>query len=202
MNISRREAVIKLALLMGASALGPRLLAAKFGEGDPAKLPFSTDEIALLDAIGDTIIPATDIPGAKAVGIGAFIAMMVDDCYRPKDQAGFKAGLAELAKVYETRFGVNFVAGKSTDRTEFLNELDHEQRKYTAANRRKNTVSSYEMGKADDTPATHYFRMMRELTILGYFSSEIGSSKAVQYMEVPGRYDGNVPYKKGDMLYV
>ena len=73
MNMTRRDAVIKLAVLMGASLVGPRLLARNFGLATP--LDYSTEDIALLDEIGETIIPATSIPGAKAAGTGAFIAM-------------------------------------------------------------------------------------------------------------------------------
>jgi hypothetical protein len=72
-------------------------------------------------------------------------------------------------------------------RTELANALDAEQRQY---NRTKPQAS----------PA-HYFRMMKELTILGYFSSEIGCTQAVKYVEVPGSYNGDYPYKKGDRAW-
>src|SRR5471032_983280 len=110
MNLNRREAVIKLAVLMGATVVGPRLLAANFGRGSNEAAPnFSADDIALLDEIGETIIPATDVPGAKATGIGSFITMMVRDCYPPRDQAAFKEGLAKIAHAYETRYGGSFL---------------------------------------------------------------------------------------------
>ena len=47
----------------------------------------------------------------------------------------------------------------------------------------------------------HYFKLMKELTLLGYFSSEIGATKALRYIAVPGHYDGNLPYKKGDKAW-
>jgi hypothetical protein len=194
MNMTRREAVIKMAVLMGASVVGPRLLARNFGLATP--LDFSDADIALLDEIGETIIPATHIPGAKAVNIGAFIAMMVADCYTPRAHEAFRAGLARLPADYEKRFGEKFIGGQTENRTMFLNELDTEQRKYTSANRRK--MEDFNAGLTTDEVPPHYFRVIRELTILGYFSSEIGSTKAVRYLEVPGRYDGNVPYKRGD----
>ncbi|WP_438479205.1 gluconate 2-dehydrogenase subunit 3 family protein [Oleiharenicola lentus] len=200
MNMTRREAVIRMALMMGASVVGPRLLAKTFGSEKESAALFSPANIALLDEIGETIIPATKIPGAKAVGIGAFIAMMVTDCYVSRDQEGFKAGLAQLAADYEKRFSEKFISGKPENRTTFLNELDREQRKYTSTNKR--VTESYETGAVPDRPPAHYFRMMRELTILGYFSSEIGSTQALRYLEVPGRYDGDVPYKKGDEWFI
>jgi hypothetical protein len=198
MNMTRREAVIKLAVLMGASAVGPRLLARTFGTASP--LDFPDADIALLDEIAETIIPATHIPGAKAAHTGAFIAMMVADCYTPRAQEAFRAGLAKLPADYEARFGEKFIGGQAGNRTQFLNALDAEQRKYTSANRRK--MDNFETGLGTEEVPPHYFRVIRELTILGYFSSELGSTQAVRYLEVPGRYDGNVPYKKGDEWFI
>jgi hypothetical protein len=47
----------------------------------------------------------------------------------------------------------------------------------------------------------HYFSLMKELTIIGYFSFEIGCTKALRYVEAPGAYQGEVPYKKGDKVW-
>jgi hypothetical protein len=203
--ISRREAVLKLAVLMGASLVGPRLFA--LGAARPAEIiiapphppVFTAADYPLLDEIGETIIPATDIPGAKAVGIGAFIAMMVHDCYTPRVQAAVRAGVDQLAANYAKRHRENFVGGRAEHRTAFLNELDAEQRKYTAAHHRPSVPDA---DLFDKTPVPHYFRVLRELTILGYYSSEIGSTQAVKYLEVPGRYDGDVPYRKGDEYFI
>jgi hypothetical protein len=48
-----------------------------------------------------------------------------------------------------------------------------------------------------DAP-NHYFRMMKELTLLGYFTSEIGYTQAQRYVESPGRFDPCVPYQAGE----
>ena len=183
MNLNRREAVIRMATLWGATVVGPRLLGATF-EKRIGSSGFSPEEISLLDEIGETIIPATDVPGAKAVQIGAFIAMMMDDCYEQSDQLMFKDGLRALATRYQERFGESFVNGSSRQRTALLNELDREQATLSAKN------------KPGEPP--HFFRVMKELTILGYFTSEIGCTQALRFMEVPGRYDGCAPYQNGD----
>lgn len=185
MNVTRRQALIQLATLMGASLAGPRLLAATLAAD--AAHGFSDSEVALLDEIGDTIIPTTDVPGAKAVGIGAFMAMMIKNCYDAPDQAAFKTGIKTIADTYRSRHRVEFIAGTPAERTALLNELDREQRTYTAA-RKPNAPH-------------HYFRMMKDLTILGYFTSEIGATQALRYEEVPGRFDGDAPYKKGERAY-
>lgn len=180
MNLTRRAAVIRMATLMGASVVGPRLLAAALDGG--GSHGFSAADLALLDEVGDTIIPPTDVPGAKAVGIGAFIAMMVHDCSEPPDQAAFRAGLARLEADFRARHGVGFAAGTPADRTAFLNALDAEARAHRG-------------------PPAHPFRMMKELTILGYFTSEIGATQALRFEEVPGRYDGDAPWQPGDRAW-
>jgi hypothetical protein len=198
MNLTRREAIKSMAILMGATVVGPRLLAGQFGLQTP--MDFSDADIALLDEISETIIPATNIPGAKAAKVGAFIAMMVADCYGGAAQKAFRDGLTKLPADYEARYFEKFIGGQAANRTQFLNALDTEQRKYTATIKRKLDEFSNVVSTEEVSP--HYFRIMRELTILGYFSSEIGSTKAVKYLEVPGRYDGNVPYKKGDEWFI
>jgi hypothetical protein len=197
MNMTRREAVIRLATLMGATVVGPKLFAANFGNNSAASADtnaaaFNANDIALLDEIGDTIIPATDVPGAKAAGIGAFVAMMVRDCYSPHNQAGFKDGLKKISDTYTTRFGGTFLQGTPENRTTLLNELDREQKAYKSPKREPI------LGGAEFEDTYHYFRMMKELTILGYFSSEIGCTQALRFSEVPGRFDGAAPYKKGE----
>ena len=72
-------------------------------------------------------------------------------------------------------------------RTELLIEIDNEQKKYT-------------LSKTKELPI-HYFRMMKELSILGYFNSEIGCTQALRYVAVPGRYEGCVPYTKGEKAW-
>ncbi|HEX6047859.1 MAG TPA: gluconate 2-dehydrogenase subunit 3 family protein [Gemmatimonadaceae bacterium] len=51
-----------------------------------------------------------------------------------------------------------------------------------------------------DTP-THYFRMMKELALLGYFTSEIGCKQAQRYVESPGRFDPCAPYAPGEKAW-
>lgn len=192
MNMTRREALMKMAVALGATVAGPRLLAAAFQPGPP--VGFTPADLALLDEIGDTIIPPTDVPGAKATGIGAFMAMMINDCYEADEQAVFKAGLKRLPADYAAKHGEPFLTGQPAKRTAFLNELDREQRAHTSRIRKERR----EAGLPENGGAPHYFRLMKELTLLGYFTSEIGCTQALRYAEVPGSFNGDAPYVKGD----
>jgi hypothetical protein len=185
MTFTRREAVLQLATMLGASVVAPRLAAASFDLTQTGS--FSATDISLLDEIGDTILPPSDVPGAKAVGIGPFLAMMITDCYTPEEQAVLRDGLKQLETGFTQRFGGTFVTASAADRTTYLNDLDREQLEY------HRTLSPGAL--------PHYFRVLKELTILGYFSSEVGASQALRYSEVPGGYDGNAPYRRGERAW-
>ena len=72
-------------------------------------------------------------------------------------------------------------------RHDLLVKLDNEQKEY--------------MEKKKPEDPSHYFRMMKELTLLGYFTSEIGHTQARRYKETPGKYEGCIPYQKGDKAW-
>lgn len=186
--MNRRDAIKQLTLLMGGAIIGAEtFLRGETLAGKSAPLQLSGEELALLDEIGETIIPTTNTPGAKAVGIGAFMKMMVNDCYDEAHQDVFKAGLAQLDAACRQSCGKGFLQASAAGRTALLNQLDAEARKHQAQ-------------KAAGAPA-HFFRMLKQLTLLGYFTSEIGCTQALRYAEVPGSYNGNVPYQKGDRAW-
>ena len=179
--LTRREAITRLALLMGGTIVGAQVFLRGETLSKPAGPGFSAADIALLDEIGDTIIPATHTPGAKAVGIGAFMVQMVQDCYDEPHQAIFQEGLVKLEAACVRQNGKPFLSSSPAERTALLNSLDAAAR-------------------PAQTPV-HYFRMLKELTVLGYFTSEIGCTQALRFVETPGSYDGSAPYKKGDRAW-
>lgn len=186
--MNRRDAVSRIAIIMGSTMIGAEFILS--GCSPSAKKVddlFSDDNIALLDEVGETIIPATDTPGAKDVHTGSFMAMMVRDCYEDADQKVFVEGINKLQAACKAKYKQSFTDCTSARRTEFLNGLDAEQHAYTKS-------------KKASQP-NHYFRMMKELTLLSYFTSEAGCTKALRYVPVPGRYDGNYPYKPGDKAW-
>jgi hypothetical protein len=161
---------------------------------------FSAAEIAFLDEIAETILPATKTPGAKAAKTGAFMALMVTDCYSPAQQQVFREGLQNVDDASKMANGVSFIAATEQQRLAVLNTLDHEQKQVTdareAADLKKQDLSGMVVGwtEPDNKKPAHYFRMMKELALLGYFTSEIGCTRALRYVETPGRFDPCIPY--------
>ena len=174
--LTRREAVARLAWLLGGAIVGAEhFLHGTRARGAEAGPAFTPAELALLDEIGETIIPATDTPGAKAAKIGAFMAMMVNDCYDAAHQEAFRSGLLQVDRACREQHGLPFMEAAPEHRTALLNRLNEE--------------------------APLYFKCMKQLTLLGYFTSEIGCTQALRYEEVPGAFHGNVPYRRGDRAW-
>lgn len=190
--ITRREAIQRVTGLLGGVALvgGSSLLANCSRDRSAAKAgvgTFTAADVAFLDEIAETILPETKTPGAKAANVGAFMALMVTDSYEPKDQAIFRAGMQQLDAASTSASGATFMSSSTQARLALLEALDKEQKTYHDA-------------KKEDDP-DHYFRMMKQLTLLGYFTSEIGCTQAQRYVEAPGKFEPCVPYTPGERTW-
>ena len=189
--MNRRDAISRVALILGGTVVGANAFLtgckSEDKKADGAAANFTPDDAAYLDEIAETIIPATDTPGAKAAKVGAFMTVMVKDCYDEGDQKVFREGMDKINKAADKKFDKEFMQLSADERHKLLVEIDNEQKEY-GKNRKK------------DDP-NHYFRLMKELTLLGYFTSEEGATKALRYVETPGKYEGCIPYKKGDKAW-
>ncbi|MGZ3945173.1 MAG: gluconate 2-dehydrogenase subunit 3 family protein [Mucilaginibacter sp.] len=204
--MNRRDAIGRVALLMGGAVIGAEFFISGC-KTKPGKVEdlFDTDHITFLNEVADTILPTTSSPGAKAANVGHFMAVMVQDCYTPDDQKVFTEGITKLDDASQKKFSSKFMSLTPQQRTDLLVDLDKEQKEYTAKKDKDDAADMLKHKdekdyKGQNTP-NHYFRMMKQLTLLGYFTSEVGATKALRYIAVPGRYDGCVPYKKGDKAW-
>jgi hypothetical protein len=192
--LHRREALKRVSALFGGMALvgGSALFTACSGERTPRDAAtrgdaalFTDTDIQLLDDIADTILPTTaKSPGARAANVGPFIALMVTDCYTPADQEIFRRGIGQLDAACRAAHNTPFVSATDAQRLALLEGVDREAKEYMDS-------------RAPEAPA-HYFRMVKQLTLLGYFTSEIGATKSLRYIESPGRFDPCVQYIAGD----
>jgi hypothetical protein len=221
--ITRRDAILRVTAILGGVALvgGNALLTGcreeaprTKGESEEAFKPFTADEVAFLDEVADTILPETSTPGAKAAKTGAFMALIVTDSYSPRDQKVFRDGMRTLDEASRKANGASFMSATPQQRLALLETIDREQKSLSdaraEANRKKAeaflTDQRKEAAPTGEAPAaaitaeppTHYFRMMKELALLGYFTSEIGCTQAQRYVESPGRFDPCVPYRPGE----
>jgi hypothetical protein len=110
------------------------------------------------------------------------MVMMVKDTYDGDQQKVFVDGLNSLRKDFKKATGNDFMEATVEERSAHLNEM----------------YKTYRTSESKD-PAM--INMVKDLTILGYFTSEIGATQALRFVEVPGKYEPCVDYKNGDRAF-
>lgn len=187
--MERRELLKMVALATGGVVIGGEFFLAgcKTKEAEVAGTTFSNNDIAFLDEVAETIIPKTTTAGAKEAEVGKFMTVMVNDCYEEADRKTFYEGLKKLDEACNKMHGHGFMKAEPAHRKELLTSLDKEAKDYMKS-------------KKKEYP-NHYFLMMKQLTLLGYFTSKPGLEQNFNYKQIPGSYDGAMAYKKGDKLF-
>jgi len=212
--MDRREALSRVALIFGGTIIGAEAFLSGCKTTPAKEGLFAVEDIALLDEIGETILPTTtSSPGAKAAQIGDFMKTIVTDCYTEDDQRTFTEGIAQLQEASKKKFDKSFMELTAEEKTALLVDLDKEvkdhakelqerESKLTDEQKHERRLAQNEgTYKRDPKDDPHYFGMMKQLTVWGYFSSEVGATKALRYVPVPGKYEGCIPYKKGDKAW-
>lgn len=188
-DMNRREAIRRVALLMGGAVSAPAILGVLAGcSAEPAtdaewKPVYLTQaQAALVAEVAEIMIPRTDTPGAKDVGIPAFIDKMLKDVYPKDEQARFVAGLADFETRAKREHGRAFLELEPALRATMVKQA-HDP--------------AVEAERASSLPvakrARPFILTMKELTLLGYFTSEPGATQILQYRPVPGAYHACVP---------
>lgn len=186
MDLSRREALHRLTLLVGgaisAPALGALLSGCRAEPPTPDWTPqaLGREQLSLLEVLVDRIIPPTDTPGARDVGVPAFIDMLLAEWADADERERFLAGLAAIDAESRQGHGVSFREATTEQQDELLTRLDAE-----AVRAREEEV--------DPLP---FFATLKEWTLVGYYTSEVGATRELQWLAAPGRYDGDVPLEE------
>jgi hypothetical protein len=172
--MNRREVIKNVALLLGGTFSAPTLMAMDSWE-NTAKThingaAFSLTEIQqkIVAEIAEMIIPKTTTqgevsPGAKDVGVPAFIETMLKDCYKAPEHQSFMEGLATMEKL-------KFMELNTDEKRGVLKLLEQETKQNTSK-------------------TTPFWRLIKELTLLGYFTSEAGVKASFEYVQVPGKLE-------------
>lgn len=182
--MDRREALKRTALLMGGMVSAPAIMGVLKGctakpgvDWKPAFL--DQDQASVITDVAEIIIPRTDTPGAKDTGVPGFIDQMLSEVYSKEDQEYFVSGLKAFNEGAEQEYGDVFADLDDEDQTAYLTKVHA-----SAVEAENNT---------DPAPRRPFILMMKELTMLGYFTSEPGATQVLQYVAVPGAYNGCIP---------
>ncbi len=188
--MNRREALSRVSLILGGTIVGAEV----FLQGCAKKpialstVEFSDNNVLFLDEVGETILPTTaSAPGAKEAKIGEFMRTIVQDCYESEEQTIFLEGIGKLNEAAKAAHQKEFLDLTAEEKHALLVGIDEEAKAHAKA---------LEPGQK-----AHYFSMMKQLTLWGFFTSEVGATKALRYVEVPGKYDGCAPYQPGERAW-
>ena len=187
--MNRRDLLKMVAAATGGVVIGGEFFLAGCKNPEAAvgtSATFTESDIAFLDEVAETIFPKTTTPGAKDAKVGQFMTVMVNDCYEEKDQKAFREGMTKINEACNKMHGHGFMKASPEHRKELLTSLDNERKEYQKNKKREDP--------------NHYFQYFKQLTIMGYFTSKEGRTGATNYQPVPGKYIGEVEYKKGDKI--
>jgi len=180
--MDRREALKCVGLLMGsavsASVVSGVLAGCKAAPGSNALKVLTPTQDELVATVSELIIPATETPGARAARVNVFVDRMLDKWLHKGDRERFLAGLSDLDARARNAGGNSFVESDPKTQTTLLTTLEQEA---LAA-------------RASGLKHKSFFLLMKELTLTGYYTSEIGGAQELKTVIVPGYYDGDVPY--------
>src|SRR5690606_27090399 len=159
-----RELLYMISAVTGTDMIGGTVVGGTVGLSactttPSAPISLTTADIALLDEVAETIMPRTDTPGAKDAEVGKFMAVYVPDCYTLEEQAVFYKGLSSLETSSQKTYNRSFMALSPIERQTFITQLDQEAR----------------VPKSEGESA-HYFTMIKQLTLFGFFTSEVGAT--------------------------
>jgi hypothetical protein len=178
--MDRREAIRRTAMLMGGAISAPAIMGILNGctakpTIDWKPIFLTEDQGILITQLAEIIIPKTDTPGAKDVGVPAFIDLMLKDVYPQEDKDRFIQGLQAFDEAAEKKYGDAFITLSLEKQVEHVKEVQGV------------AIQDQTENKENEKP---FILMVKELTLLGFFTSEPGATQVLQYDPVPGDYKG------------
>lgn len=187
--MNRREAIRNVAFLMGGALTVSSLSVFQSGcspSKERGNNTFTNQQQNLLDSIADIILPETDSPGAKEAEVGSFIVLMLDDCYTQDDRNTVLESLNEIDSLGKRAYNKPFMDLTLEQQTDVIKKLDH---------------AAYTLNNEERKKVHEGYKLIKELSLFGYFTSEKGATQALNYVMTPGRYEGCVDLKPGQKAW-
>jgi hypothetical protein len=197
--MDRRELLKMIAVLTGGAVVGAEAFLTGCKNPETTGTAFTEKSIAFLDEVAETILPRTSTPGAKDAKVGQFMTVIVNDCYDENDQKTFHDGMKTLDDAFDKKYNHPFINGTPQERHDFLVGLDKEAKEHQKKRREfmdaedikeKQAQQSGDKNFKRQQMENHYFSLMKQLTLWGYFTSKEGMTQALRYVPVPGRVVG------------
>ena len=177
-SLERRDLLKGLAVVLGA-ALTPacqRAVEVPAAQRVAGVARWSIEQRAIAHRCADLIMPATDTPSALAVGVGEFMDYVTSVWLQQSELEEFLAGLNGLQEEAQRQYTKNFVDLSEMEQVQLLTQME--------------TASSVLNAGSQEELRSKVFARLKELTVVGYYSSEVGARQERVYVPMPGRYDG------------
>jgi hypothetical protein len=136
--------------------------------------------------IAEIIIPQTNTPGAKAARVNEFIDLILTDWYDEEEKSTFMTGLANVDVRTRELHGKDFIQCGEKQQIEILGALDDDMASRAEDARRRRT----------HPPEKNFFFMMKQLTLVGYYTSQIGFEQELHGEIIPSRHAGCAPLEE------
>jgi hypothetical protein len=193
--MNRREALKKTSLALGFAISAPVIMGVLKGckptPGLTYKPEFFTEEQAgTISELAEIILPKTTTPGAKDVGVPGFIDRMLKETYSPEEKEKFLAGLTEFEGDAKSEYKRQFI---SLDKEQQIALVKKHHDKALAGGADGGATGWWNAGSDADKP---FILKVKELTLIGFFTSKAGATEVLQHNTVPGPYKGCVPLEK------
>lgn len=180
--MKRREALSSISVLTGASLILPQIVLTGCERPPHPYSLFTWGDTEILDEISEIILPeSVDVPGAKAARVGDFIQSYVSECLPLEQKDAFLYGYREFKKQVDANYGDPFDELDPDDRVEIIKDLELQKEKLVTT--------------PEGLEYPHFYGILKGLANFGYFTSEIGATKALRYLPIPGSQKGEIPYE-------
>ncbi len=180
-DLNRRNAIKQLATFCGLaiSSSSLELLAASSNSANKISTNpqgfLTKTQLALVQQLGEIIIPATETPGAIAAGVHTFISRYITDCFAPQEQQQFVSGLDRIDKISKKLKHKIFIKTSTQQQISLLTDMEKAQGEFNSNDR-------------------IFFKQFKGMVMFGYYTSEIGATQELAYLAIPGNFKGDVKF--------
>ena len=220
--ITRRAALVRVAYMLGGTLSASTVAGVLAGCDRPggtagnAWIPrtLSPEQSEMVLTMGEHILPETDTPGARAARVNEYIDVMLTDYYPAEERARFLAGLERAEARARRSFGRGFLEASPEQQLELVRALNEQafrareeqqhplppedpvlqERKTTAGELREMPVAE-EPWDAGDVGRRSFFRTLKELVLVGFYTSEVGGTEEL-VVNPMGVWRPDIPYSE------
>jgi hypothetical protein len=201
--MDRRDLLKMIMATTGVALVGGNALAYEMTSQVPlSNTIFTPDDVILFNEIAEVVLPRTDTPGAKDANVGLMALILANDCYTKRERDTLVKGLKSLNEQSQKDYSSPYLLLNAQQKTVFVTQLDIDAKAY---NNKQDihylSVTPYDRNSKDDKLLPHYFTLIKQLTLFSFFTSKEGATKVLRYEAIPGKYNGDLPYKKGDKAW-